>query len=150
MNVCGVLLQAFVVSRLVKFGGLRLAFFVLPVIALCGGIAFALLPVLAVLRVGKIAENSTDYSVNNTVRNMLWLPTTAAMKYKAKQAVDTFFVRMGDVLSAALVAVGVGLLDLGVRSFAVINVAVIVGWLVLARAIIKENAVMARGRGAKA
>ena len=42
---------------------------------------------LSVLRPAKIAENSTDYSFNNTVRNMLWLPTTKAMKYQAKQAV---------------------------------------------------------------
>ena len=73
---------------------------------------------MSVLRPGKIAENATDYSINNTVRNMLWLPTIAEMKYKAKQAVDTFFVRMGDVASALLVYLGSDLLGLSVRGFA--------------------------------
>ena len=54
----------------------------------------------------KVAENSTDYSLNNTVRNMLFLPCTYEEKFSAKQAIDSFFVRMGDVLSAALVFVG--------------------------------------------
>ena len=69
---------------------------------------------VSVLRLSKTAENATDYSLNNTVRNMLWLPTTREMKYQAKQAVDTFFVRMGDVASTAVVAgagVGLGLGD---------------------------------------
>jgi ATP/ADP translocase len=44
----------------------------------------------------KIAENSTDYSVMNTAKQMIWLPTTREEKYKAKQAIDTFFVRTGD------------------------------------------------------
>ena len=36
---------------------------------------------------------------------MLFLPTTREEKYKAKQAIDTFFVRAGDVLSAVTVFV---------------------------------------------
>jgi ATP:ADP antiporter, AAA family len=146
VNVAVLVLQTFFVSRIVRWGGLRLAFFVLPTIALLDSIGVALSPVLGIIRVAKIAENATDYSVNNTVRNMLWLPTTTEMKYKAKQAVDTFFVRMGDVGSAVLVGVGVGALGLPIRAFAVVNLVLVAGWLFLARGIIRENARLA-GRG---
>lgn len=139
VNVLGVLLQALVVSRLVRYGGLRVAFLVLPVVALLGSVALAALPVLAVLKVTKTAENAADYSINNTVRNMLWLPTTREMKYVAKQAVDTFFVRMGDVSSALLVALGAQALSLTVRGFALINVALVLGWLALAWVILRQN-----------
>ncbi len=139
VNVFGVLLQTFAVSRIVKYAGLKVAFMVLPCIALLGSVAFLILPVLSVLRISKIAENSTDYSLNNTVRNMLWLPTTREMKYQAKQAVDTFFVRMGDVASMGVVAVAGVALGLGLRTFAVINLVIIGVWLVLAVAIIREN-----------
>ncbi len=145
VNVIGVALQSFAVSRIVKLGGLRLALFILPVIALFDSIALLTLPAalalseLAVLRPGKIAENATDYSINNTVRNMLWLPTSTEMKYKAKQAVDTFFVRMGDVASAALVFIGSDRLHWSVRSFAVVNAGLVAVWLVLARNIVREN-----------
>jgi AAA family ATP:ADP antiporter len=140
VNVAGVLIQSFLVSRLVKLGGLRLAFFVLPAIAFCGAAAVLAFPLLAVLRPAKIAENATDYSVNNTVRNMLWLPTTRQMKYQAKQAVDTFFVRLGDVSSGALVFLLAELLSLSsVRYFAGINLALIVLWLWIAAAILREQ-----------
>ena len=55
---------------------------------------------------------------------MLWLPTTTDMKYKAKQVVDTFMIRMGDVSSGLLVFLGttglasVGMSALPVRGFA--------------------------------
>ena len=137
VNTGSMLLQTFVVSRLVKYGGMKWTFFTFPVIALLDAAAIAVLPILAVTRWGKTAENAADYSINNTARNMLWLPTTREMKYVAKQAVDTFFVRMGDVSSALLVFAGAGL-GWGVRSFALTNLVVVCVWLVLAVAIVRE------------
>jgi len=144
VNLAGLVLQTFVVSRLIRVMGAGPAFFVLPVIALCDATAVAILPILAILRVGKIAENAVDYSLNNTLRQMLWLVTTREMKYKAKQAVDTFCVRMGDVSSALLVWVGSAFLSLSVRGFALVNVVLVAIWLVLAAAIVREQGRMAK------
>jgi hypothetical protein len=41
----------------------------------------------------KTAENLTDYSLQNTVAQMLYLPTTREDKHKAKQVTDTPAVR---------------------------------------------------------
>jgi AAA family ATP:ADP antiporter len=60
----------------------------------------------------------------------LFLPTSREAKYKAKAAIDTFFVRFGDVLSAGIVLTGTYLL-LDTTAFAAINVAVVVVWLLL-------------------
>jgi AAA family ATP:ADP antiporter len=91
------------------------------------------------VRWAKTAENATDYSLQNTVRNVLFLPTTREQKYKAKQAIDTLFVRLGDVLSAALVYVGTAVLALRTEQFAMFNLALVAVWLVLAVAIGREN-----------
>ena len=48
-----------------------------------------------------MADNSLDYSLGNTTKQALWLPTSREAKYKAKQAVDSFFMRAGDVLRQA-------------------------------------------------
>ncbi len=138
-NVATVALQTFVVSRLVRYGGLRVAFFVLPAIASFDALGAAAYPVLVVLFWGKVVENGTDYSLNNTLRNMLWLPTSTEEKYKAKQAIDTFFVRMGDVSSALLVYFMHQLLGLGVRAIAVSNTVLCLIWLVLAKRIVQRN-----------
>ncbi|MCA9626132.1 MAG: MFS transporter [Myxococcales bacterium] len=139
VNLIGVTLQAFVVSRLVKYGGVRAALLTVPIVALTSGIAIALFPVLAVVRIGKTAENASDYSINNTARQLLWLPTSADVKYKAKQAVDTFFVRSGDVLSGLLVLVLVTWLAAPLRAFAICNLVVVMLWLGLALAITRES-----------
>jgi AAA family ATP:ADP antiporter len=74
---------------------------------------------------------------------MLWLPTTKEMKYKAKQAIDTFFVRTGDVASALLVYVGAELLSWSVRWFAAANVVLAAAWIFFAWRIRREAARLA-------
>ena len=65
----------------------------------------------------KVADNSIDYSLGNTTKQALWLPTSREAKYKAKQAVDSFFVRAGDVMQAGVVFAGerLALAGAGVR-----------------------------------
>jgi AAA family ATP:ADP antiporter len=132
VNVAGLVLQLFVVSRILKYGGVRVAILILPFIALTGYAILAFYPILAVVRWAKIAENSTDYSLNNTVRNVLFLPTTREEKYKAKQAIDSFFHRSGDVLQAVLVYVGTSIFAFETRDFAIVNLALVVIWVALA------------------
>lgn len=135
VNLVGLLLQLFVVSRLLKWFGVRAALLVLPCIALLGYGILAFLPLLPVVRAAKTAENATDYSLQNTVRNVLFLPTTREQKYKAKQAIDGFFVRAGDLLQAGLVFVGTSMLALQSSQFALVNMALVVVWLALAVAV---------------
>ncbi len=132
VNLLGFLLQTFVVARLLRRFGFRLCFLIVPFIAFGDAAAVAVAPVLAVIMVGKVAENAADYSLNNTVRQLLWLVTTREQKYKAKQAIDTFIVRLGDVSSGISVWLGAGLMALGVRYFALLNLILCGVWLTLA------------------
>jgi AAA family ATP:ADP antiporter len=132
VNVLGLLLQLFAVSRIVKYFGVGWAVLVLPLIALGAYNVLVFAPFLYAVLSAKVLENSTDYSLNNTVRNMLFLPCTYEEKFSAKQAIDSFFVRMGDVLSALLVFVGTTMLALGPQGFAAVNAALVLGWLLLA------------------
>ena len=138
VNVLAFLLQAFVVSRIFKYAGVRVALFILPVIALGGYAMIAVLPVFGIVRWVKVLENSTDYSVQNTTRHALFLPTSREAKYKAKQAIDSFFVRAGDMLQAVVVFVGT-MFALGTRGYALVNLALVVVWLLLAVGIAREH-----------
>ena len=132
VNIVGMLLQLFLVSRIVKYLGVHVAVCVLPVVALGSYAVAALLPSLAVVRWVKTAENSVDYSLQNTVKQMLFLPTSREEKYKAKQVTDSLIVRAGDVLSSATVFVGTTALALGTSQFAWINVVLVSCWLMVA------------------
>ena len=150
VNLIGVAIQMFLVSRIFKYFGVRAALFVLPVIAFGGYAAIALVGGLAVLRVAKTAENSTDYSVQNTVKQALFLPTSREEKYKAKAAIDTFFVRFGDTASALLIALGLHVLHLAPRHFAFLNVALVTVWILLNVGIAREHKKMVpQDRGVK-
>lgn len=140
VNVAAVLLQAFAASRLVKRFGLAGVLLALPLIAL-GAYGFvAVGATLAIVRWAKTAENSTDYSIMNTAKQLLWLPTTPEEKYKAKQAVDGFFVRLGDLAAALLVFIGTSHLALGVRGFALVNLATVLLWLGVAALLLRAHA----------
>jgi ATP:ADP antiporter, AAA family len=139
VNVTAVLLQAFVTSRLIKSAGLRGVLLALPLIALGGYSVIALGAGFAMVRWIKTAENATDYSVMNTARQLLWLPTAREEKYKAKQAIDTFFVRGGDLVSAAVVYVGTTIIGMGVAGFAINNVVLTLVWIGVAVMILKEH-----------
>jgi ATP:ADP antiporter, AAA family len=133
VNVAGVLLQTFVVSRVVRWLKLPAAFLFMPALAFTNGLLFAFVPFVA--KIGKGAENAVDYSLNNTLKQMLWLVTSPDMKYKAKQVVDTFCVRMGDFCSAMSVLVAVDLMKFSVPRFAWISIVLAGVWIVLAIAI---------------
>lgn len=138
VNLVGLVLQLFVTSRLIRAVGVRGALFVLPVLALVNYSVIAVAPLLAVVRVTKTLENSTDYSIQNTIRHALFLPTTREAKYKAKTAIDTFCTRVGDVIQAGVVAGGTSL-RLGTGGFAWINVGLTVAWLWIAGQIAREH-----------
>src|SRR4029078_8130682 len=132
-------LQAFVTSRLVKHAGLRGALLALPLIALVGYTMIAAGVGFAVVRWVKTAENATDYSVMNTARQLLWLPTSREEKYKAKQAIDTFFVRGGDLISAPAVYLGTQVFRWDVAGFAAGNVVLTLVWLALVGLILAQH-----------
>ena len=138
VNVAGVVIQLFLVSRIIKYFGVRVGVMVLPCLAFGAYSVLAFVPMLTAVRWAKTAENSTDYSLNNTVRNMLFLPCSREQKYSAKQVIDSFFHRIGDVFSAAVVFVGTTYLALNGTGFAKFNILIVAGWVVLAFAIGRE------------
>jgi len=130
VNLAGFLMQMFVVSRVFKFLGIGKSLFIHPIVALLGYLMMLRAPSVNFMAYFKVADNSLDYSLGNTTKQALWLPTSGDAKYKAKQAVDSFFVRAGDVLQAGLVFIGERL-ALTVPAFAGINVVLSGVWLVI-------------------
>jgi len=139
VNLCALGLQSFVASRLLKYGGVGLILLLLPVISLVSYTAMWIVPVLAVVKLMKIAENATDYSINNTARHVLWLPVPAAMTYRGKPTIDTLVTRIGDGLAAVTAMVGVQLLDLATDSYFIFNVLLVLVWLALSFDVIRKH-----------
>jgi ATP:ADP antiporter, AAA family len=131
INLFTFLTQGFLVSRIFKRIGVRASLFVLPALSLATFLSIVVYPVLGVVRIFKIGENSTNYSLQNTVRQALLLPTSREAKYKANAAIETFCVRLGDVLQAAVIFVGTTL-HFTVRSFSWVSFVITLVWIFVA------------------
>jgi AAA family ATP:ADP antiporter len=125
------LIQILLVARIFKSVGVSHSLLFLPMFVVMGYGAAALIPTLALTAIVKITENSADYSLQNTLQQSLFLPTSRDVKYKAKAAIDTFIVRAGDLSSAVLVGAGV-YAGLTLSGFLWANVALGFMWLVIA------------------
>jgi AAA family ATP:ADP antiporter len=139
VNVAGVAIQMFAVSRIMARYGVVGGLLILPCVAFAGYGIVLVAPVLWLIRVAKVAENSLDYSLQNTARQALYLVTSRVEKYVGKTLVDTFLVRVGDVLSALVVLLG-SRIGIATRTFAALNVVLVGLWIVVVLALGRENA----------
>jgi AAA family ATP:ADP antiporter len=130
-NLIALVIQLFFVSRIFKWVGIGGALLFLPLLALGGYALISFGAVLVLVRWVKALENGTDYSLQNTTKAALFLVTKREEKYKAKAAIDTFFVRGGDTISAVAVLVGTELLGLRIERYALLNVIVVAALLVI-------------------
>lgn len=150
VNLAGLLLQAFVVSRILQVGGFTLLILATPLVSLAAYFSMAIAPYLGIIKVMKIAENSSNYSINNTARHMLWLPTTKAMMYQAKATIDTLCVRIGDGLAALTVLIGTRIWSFSLVEFLVINVFLSMIWIGFAVYLSREFHRWTKGGNAEA
>jgi ATP:ADP antiporter, AAA family len=132
VNLVSAILQAFAVSRVIKLVGIGRGLLIMPAVVLLGWIAFAAFFTIGTIRITKTVENSIDYSLQNTLKQALYLPTSRESKYTAKAAIDGFFFRFGDVVAAfGLVYLFAHVLGLGVRAIALFNAAAVLVWMVV-------------------
>ncbi len=115
------LLQLFVVSRIYDRIGIAGALYILPVLMMINYSLIALFPVLAVARIALMLENSVNYSIGTTTRHALFLPVPRDEKYIGKNTIDTFFYRLGDVLSGSFVFLASGVAMFGLTEFVLVN-----------------------------
>jgi AAA family ATP:ADP antiporter len=115
--------------------GVTTALLVLPVAILVGAAGFLAAPVLWAGSFLSVADNSLNYSINQSAREALYVPTSVRIKYRAKACIDMFIQRFAKAIGVIL---GLGLSALisgvgGVRWLSLVVVALVVLWIIAAR-----------------
>lgn len=103
-NWVSLLVQLFLTSFIMTRFGLKTALMILPLMAMIGSLAFMAFPVLWVGSFLNTADNGFSYSINQSAKEALYVPTSRDEKYKAKAFIDMFVQRF-----AKAIAVGVSL-----------------------------------------
>jgi AAA family ATP:ADP antiporter len=139
VNLAGALIQFFLVSRLIRYAGFSMAFIFTPLVVFLGYSSLMLIPVLALLRAVKISENSLDYSLLNTTKQMLYLPLNRQEKYEARATIDSFGQRLGDLFQAGLVFLGINIFGFVFREFIAVVIILSICNVFLAYFILRER-----------
>jgi len=134
-NIASMLVQFFLTPTIMQTWGLGVAVLVLPLTTGIGSLAFLGLPTLVTGSFLNTADNAFSYSINQSAKEALYVPTTEDEKYKAKAFIDMFVQR-----AAKAVAVGVSLAISwwfhdysSIRWLSLVTLALIVVWVVAAR-----------------
>jgi ATP:ADP antiporter, AAA family len=109
ITLLGLLIQVLLVSRIIVIAGIVRALMVTPIAFLAGYLLIGVVPVFALVQSVLVVQRSLDYSLLNTARSALLLPTSSEVKYQAKTTIDTFFYRLGDLLATLSIVAGLRL-----------------------------------------
>jgi ATP:ADP antiporter, AAA family len=144
-SLAALLVQMLATSRILRRGGFAAILLALPVLAAASNVVLALAPLLWLFRLAKIAQDAAAYSVNDTAFQVLWLPTDRHTKFKAKTAVDTLCVRLGDGMAALTALAGMQVLMLTVPAFFALNAMLVALWLGAAAIVVQQYRWMQHG-----
>lgn len=101
-NWLSMFVQLFLTSFVMRRFGLRTALLVLPCSIALSSLAFASRPSLAFGGTLSVADNAFSYSINQSAKEALYVPTTVAEKYQAKAFIDMFVQRFAKALGVGL------------------------------------------------
>jgi len=102
LNGCVFLLQLLITGRIVRRFGIGASLLILPVAMAVGSVGVLAAPVLAAAVVVKGFDWGLRYSINQSTRELLYLPIERAVKAKAKPWIDIFGSRLAEGLAAVV------------------------------------------------
>ncbi len=129
VNIATLVLQAFVVRPLYQAIGVGGALMSLAVFNLMMYISVLAFPVLAWFAIVKMADNSIDYSVANTTKQILFLPLDRFTRYEGMLAINTFFTRFGDLIQGGIIFLVISVLALPTMMLVGTNIVLCLLWL---------------------
>lgn len=98
-------LQLFLTSGFIKRYGIRVALLLFPFILLLGSLGIAVFVGIYFAVILKGSDKSLSYSLNQSVRELLYIPVSPELKYKAKIFIDMFLNRFAKGIGALILMI---------------------------------------------
>jgi ATP:ADP antiporter, AAA family len=134
-NWVALFVQFFLTSFVMTRFGVGVALLFLPVAALAGSIGFMIFPILWMGSLLNTTDNGFSYSINQSAKEVLYVPTTRDEKYKAKAFIDMFVQRFAKALAVGLSLV-ITMVFAGfesVRWLSLLTALILVLWIIAVR-----------------
>ena len=134
-NWAALFVQLLLTSFVMICFGVGVALLFLPIAALIGSGGFLVFPVLLFGSLLNTCDNGFSYSINQSAKEVLYVPTTKEEKYKAKAFIDMFIQRFAKALAVGLSLIMTTIFSgfEGIRWLSAITVVILVLWIAAAR-----------------
>jgi len=127
--------QLFLTSLVMTRFGVGTALLILPCAALLGSAGFMIAPVLLIGSALNTSDNGFSYSINQSAKEVLYVPTSRDEKYKAKAFIDMFVQRFAKAVAVGLSLV-ITLIFSGfdsLRWLSLVTMVILVLWILAVR-----------------
>lgn len=141
--------QLFLTSFVMTRFGVGIALMFLPVAALLGSAGFLILPTLLMGSALNTCDNGFSYSINQSAKEVLYVPTTKEEKYKAKAFIDMFVQRFAKALAVGMSLI-ITLVFTGfenLRWLSLVSIVLLVFWILAVRYVGQRFKALESGRG---
>ena len=128
-NILALASQLVLTTLLVKRSGPGAGLIILPAAMSCASGAFCAVPSLLMGSLLVVSDNGLNYSINQTSREMLFVPTSSDAQYKARAFTNMFVQRLAKGAATTLSAV---FILIGVRWLSPVTIAITVLWFWIA------------------
>lgn len=135
------LLHIFMTNRVLRKFGIKVALFISPFFLLIGSLAVLFVPAIYMIYWAvfiKGADKSLSYSLNQSVRELLYIPVPSDIKYRAKVFIDMFVTKFAKGLSSLFLLLFFTLLGFSLKQISFLVVIVIFLWIFLNLQITRE------------
>lgn len=131
-NFAALLIQIFLTGWVIKRWGLAVALCVLPISVLFGSLGYLFFPILLFGSLLNTFDYAFAYSIQQTAKELLYVPISRKEKYEAKAFIDIFWLRLGKGIAVLLVYfVSLQFSGESVRWLSLLLVMVMFGWITL-------------------
>jgi len=157
INLASFVVQFFFTSWILRRLGLACALVLLPLGVLAGSMGLLVMPMFWVAATTELYDHSLNYSLQQTTKEVLYLPIDRSVRYKVKPFIDMVVFRFGKGIAAIIGIVLLDLLHLEARTLSYLSIPLIVVWIALVfqlrhdyvktiRGILQARAASRRGR----
>ena len=130
-------LQLLLTSNIIKRYGIRFTLLLFPLTLLFASLGIVVFMTIYFAIILEGSNRSLSYSLNQSVRELLYIPISPELKYKAKIFIDMFLYRFAKGIGAVLLLI-LGFFHLGIQYISIVSVIFILTWIILNLKVSKE------------
>lgn len=133
-SLLALVVQVFVTGWVIKRWGIGIALLILPFATMFGSVGFLLLPTLASAMFLSVSDNALNYSVNQSAKETLYVPTGSDERITAKSVIDLFVQRFAKAFAVFMNLILVTQVSLqNVRWLSLLAIILMICWIFVAR-----------------